>query len=86
MPKNYLKLNISKYEKAICIYKTRLVKSMATKGINEEITEIKFLLEKIEGIINSRLIGEDEPEEDEIKEIKNYKRKKAEGKIELHEI
>jgi hypothetical protein len=79
-------LDISKYEKAIFIYKIRLVKSMATKGINEEITEIKFLLEKIEGIINSRLIGEDEPEEDEIKEIKNYKRKKAEGKIELHEI
>lgn len=36
--------------------------------IDKEISEIKSMLEKIEGIIDSRSIGE--PGEDEIKEIK----------------
>lgn len=54
--------------------------------IEEEIKEIKNALERIENILASRLIGLDEPMEDEIEEIKEYEKKKREGKLELHEI
>ena len=54
--------------------------------ISKEITEIRFLLEKIEGIIDARLVGVEEPEEDEIIEIEDYEKRKGEGKIELNEI
>ncbi len=54
--------------------------------IDKEISEIKFLLEKIEGIIDSRLIGIEEPDADEIEEIKAYQKKKKQGTLELNEI
>ncbi|MEN4017554.1 MAG: hypothetical protein PQ975_12395 [Methanobacterium sp.] len=54
--------------------------------IDKEISEIKFLLEKIEGIIDSRLIGIEEPDADEIEEIKTYQKKKKQGTLELNEI
>jgi len=54
--------------------------------INKEIAEIKLMLEKIEEIIDSRLIGIEEPEEDEIAEIEEYKKKKKAGALELNEI
>jgi len=44
------------------------------------------MLEKIEEIIDSRLIGIEEPEEDEIAEIEEYKKKKKAGALELNEI
>ena len=50
---------------------------------NKEVTEIKLMLEKIENIIDSRLIGIEEPEEDEIKEIEDYKKRKKVGKLNL---
>ncbi|MCC7559392.1 MAG: hypothetical protein KO318_03015 [Methanobacterium sp.] len=54
--------------------------------IEKEIIQIKFLLEKIEGIIDSRLIGEEDPEVDEIKEIIDFERRKKAGELELNEI
>ncbi|MDY6864490.1 MAG: hypothetical protein SVY15_00755 [Halobacteriota archaeon] len=54
--------------------------------MSKEVTEIKLMLEKIEGIIDSRLIGIEEPEEDEIKEIEDYEDRKSNKKIELNEI
>jgi len=51
--------------------------------ISKEVTEIKFMLEKIEGIIDARLVGLEEAEEDEIREIEDYDKRKSEGKIEL---
>ncbi len=54
--------------------------------IEKEIIQIKFLLEKIEGIIDSRLIGEEDPEEDEIKEIIDFESRKKAGELELNEI
>ena len=54
--------------------------------ISKEVTEIKFMLEKIEGIIDARLIGGEEAEEDEIREIADYEERKSEGKIELNEL
>ena len=53
---------------------------------NKEVNEIKLMLEKIENIVDSRLIGIEEPEEDEIKEIEDYEKRKKSGKIELNEI
>jgi len=53
---------------------------------NKEVTEIKLMLEKIENIIDSRLIGIEEPEKDEMKEIEDYEKRKKSGKIELNEI
>jgi len=40
----------------------------------------------METIIDSRLIGIEEPEEDEVAEIEDCKKRKREGKVELHEI
>ena len=54
--------------------------------ISKEVTEIKFVLKKIESIIDARLIGIEEAEEDEIKEIVDYEKRKSEGKIELNEL
>jgi hypothetical protein len=54
--------------------------------IEKEIIQIKFLLEKIEAIIDSRLIGEEDPEDDEIKEIIDFEKMKKAGEIELDEI
>jgi len=54
--------------------------------IDKEISEIKLMLEKIEGIIDSRLIGIEEPDEDEIEAIKEYQKKKKAGALELNEI
>ena len=59
---------------------------MELKEVEKEINEIKAILKRIENIVTSRLIGIDEPEEDEIKEIKDYEKRKKEGKLELNEI
>ncbi|MDD1669058.1 MAG: hypothetical protein LUO97_04565 [Methanomicrobiales archaeon] len=47
--------------------------------------DIRLMLEKIESIIDSRLIGIVEPEEDEISAIREYETKKASGTIEVIE-
>jgi hypothetical protein len=54
--------------------------------IEKELNEIRFMLEKIEGIIDSRLIGVEEPEEDEVVAIEAYEKLKKEGKLQLNEI
>jgi hypothetical protein len=54
--------------------------------ISKEVTERTFMLEKIEGIIDARLIGLKEAEENEIREIVDYEKRKSEGKIELNEL
>lgn len=51
--------------------------------INKEVTEIKLMLEKIESIIDSMLIGVEEPEEDEIEEIEEYEKRKKRSKSEV---
>ena len=55
-------------------------------GTKSEIREIRFLLEKIESIIDSRLIGVAEPEQDEVAEIREYEKRKASGSLELNEL
>ncbi len=54
--------------------------------IEKELNEIRFMLEKIEGIIDSRLIGVEEPEDDEIEAIESYEKMKKSGKLQLNEI
>jgi hypothetical protein len=49
--------------------------------ISEDIGEIKSMLERMEAVIDSRLIGIEEPDEDEIAEIEDYEKRKREGKI-----
>lgn len=54
--------------------------------IEKEISDIKLMLEKIEGIIDSRLIGIEDPDEDEIEAIKEFEKLKKAGELELNEI
>jgi len=54
--------------------------------VANEIKEIKSMLERIEAVIDARLIGVEEPDEDEVAEIGDYAKRKKEGSIELHEI
>jgi len=49
-------------------------------------SEVLFLLQKIESIIDTRLIGEVEPLDDEIELIEEYQKRKREGTLEIHEI
>ena len=51
-----------------------------------DVKEIKFMLEKIESIIDSRLIGIETPADDEVDAIQDYERRKAQGSVELNEI
>ncbi|MEX2725909.1 MAG: hypothetical protein Q6353_001545 [Candidatus Sigynarchaeum springense] len=44
------------------------------------------MLERIEAIIDSRLIGVVEPDDDEKKAIERYESLKRKGQLELHEI
>ncbi len=58
---------------------------MQLKEIEKEISEIKAMLQRIENMLALRLIGIDEPYEDELKEIQDYEKRKKEGKIDLNE-
>lgn len=51
-----------------------------------EIHDVIFLLQKIESIIDTRLIGEVEPLEDEIALIQEYQTRKCKETLQLHEI
>jgi hypothetical protein len=53
---------------------------------NEDLRQIKFMLEKIEAIIDTRLVGMEEPEPDETQAIADYESKKREEKLEFREI
>jgi len=64
----------------------KLITGGIMEEISKEVTEIKFALKKIESIIDARLIGIEEAEQDEIKEIVDYEKRKSEGKIELNEL
>ena len=44
------------------------------------------MLEKIESIVDARLIGIEEPEMDEISEIRDYEKRKASGSLDLNEL
>jgi rRNA maturation endonuclease Nob1 len=54
--------------------------------VANEIKEIKSMLERIEAVIDARLVGVEEPDEDEVEEIRDYEKRKKEGRIDLHEI
>jgi rRNA maturation endonuclease Nob1 len=54
--------------------------------VADEIKEIKSMLERIEAVIDARLVGVEEPDEDEVAEIRDYAKRKKEGSIELREI
>jgi len=51
-----------------------------------EMNDRLFLLQKIESIIDTRLIGEVEPEDDEMRLIAEYQDRKKKGTLILHEI
>ncbi len=51
-----------------------------------EMNDILFLLQKIESIIDTRLIGVVEPDEDEISLIAEYQDRKKNGTLSFHEI
>jgi hypothetical protein len=52
----------------------------------ESLQEIKAMLERIEGIIDTRLIGIVAPEDDERQAIQKYEDLKRKGELELREI
>nr|MDO8133840.1 hypothetical protein [Candidatus Njordarchaeum guaymaensis] len=54
--------------------------------VASEIKEIKSMLERIEAVIDARLVGVEEPDEDEVAEMRDYEKRKKEGRIDLHEI
>jgi hypothetical protein len=51
-----------------------------------DIQDIRLMLEKIESIIDSRLIGLVEPGQDELSEIREYEKGKTGNSLELNEL
>jgi len=51
-----------------------------------DMRDIRLMLEKIESIIDSRLIGIVEPEQDEVSEIRDYRKRKNSDSLELNEL
>ncbi|KUK69918.1 MAG: hypothetical protein XE11_0864 [Methanomicrobiales archaeon 53_19] len=59
---------------------------MVMAEAKNDINDILFLLQKIESIIDTRLIGDIEPDDDEISLIAEYQERKKSGTLILHEI
>lgn len=59
---------------------------MVMAEVKNDINDILFLLQKIESIIDTRLIGEIEPDDDEISLIADYQERKKKGTLVLHEV
>ena len=53
------------------------------KAILEEIRGLREILERIEALLEERLIGVEEPLPDEVKAIEEYEEEKKNGRIEL---
>lgn len=52
----------------------------------KEVRDVKSRVEKLENIIEQRLLGEEEPLEDERQAIREYEKTKAEGRVELAKL
>ena len=53
------------------------------KAILEEIRSLREMLERIEALLEERLIGVEEPLLDEVKAIEEYEEEKVSGRVEL---
>jgi len=59
---------------------------MSAGGLKEVLKEVKLVREKVERLeelVEERLIGLEEPSEDEVKAIKEYFKAKEKGNVEL---
>jgi len=57
--------------------------SVELETLLKEVRDIKSSIEKLESIIEQRLLGEEEPLEDERRAIKEYEENQAKARIEL---
>ena len=58
--------------------------SVSKEGqLYDEIRELRAILERIEALLEERLLGIDEPLPDEVEAIKGYEADKEKGRIEL---
>ncbi|HDD26703.1 MAG TPA: hypothetical protein ENF75_06430, partial [Acidilobales archaeon] len=58
--------------------------SVSKEGqLYDEIRELRAILERIEALLEERLLGIDEPLPDEVEAIKEYEADKKKGKVEL---
>ena len=53
------------------------------KAILKEIRSLREILERIEALLEERLIGIEEPLPDEVKAIEEYEEEKKSGRVEL---
>ncbi len=53
------------------------------KLLYDEIRELRAILERIEALLEERLLGIDEPLPDEVEAIKEYESNKKKGEVEL---
>ena len=52
-------------------------------ALYREIRELRFIVERIEALLEERLIGVEEPSPDEARAIEEYEDDKRRGKVEL---
>ncbi len=57
--------------------------SVELRELRKEVKNIRLRLEKLENVIQERLLGEEEPSEDEKMAIRAYEESKAKGRLEL---
>jgi len=53
------------------------------RQLYDEIRELRAILERIEALLEERLLGIDEPLRDEVEVIREYEADKEKGKVEL---
>jgi len=59
---------------------------MNTIDVKNQLDEIKGMLERIEDIIDTRLLGTEEPDKEDLEAIEDFESREREGKLELKKV
>nr|MDO8087865.1 hypothetical protein [Candidatus Sigynarchaeum springense]MDO8117865.1 hypothetical protein [Candidatus Sigynarchaeota archaeon] len=59
---------------------------MNTIDVKNQLDEIKGMLERIEAIIDTRLLGTEEPDKEDLEAIEDFESREREGKLELKKV
>ncbi|NMC06643.1 MAG: hypothetical protein GYA24_15605 [Candidatus Lokiarchaeota archaeon] len=59
---------------------------MNTTDVKDQLDEIKNMLFRIESIIDTRLLGIEEPDKEDLDAIEDFEEREKEGRLELKKI
>ena len=62
------------------------LKTMDILDVKAQLDEIKNILQRIEAIIDTRFLGTEEPDKEDLEAIADFERREREGTLELRKI